>query len=45
MVVRYLAALEERFRELATERVGARVARQLVRLLPQSAGQSMGPSK
>jgi len=35
MVVRYLADLEERFRELATERVGPRVARQLVRLLPQ----------
>ena len=35
MVVRYLADLEERFRELATERVAPRVARQLVRLLPQ----------
>jgi len=35
MVVRYLADLEERFRELATERVGPRVARQLMRLLPQ----------
>jgi CRP-like cAMP-binding protein len=33
--VRYLADLEERFRELATERVAPRVARQLVRLLPQ----------
>jgi hypothetical protein len=44
MVVRYLADLEERFRELATERVGPRVARQLVRLLPQI-GRPMGPSK
>jgi CRP-like cAMP-binding protein len=33
MVVRYWADLEGRFRELATERVGPRVARQLVRLL------------
>jgi hypothetical protein len=35
MVVRYWADLEERSRELATERVGPRVARQPVRLLPQ----------
>ncbi len=33
--VGHLADLEERFRELATERVGPRVARQLMRLLPQ----------
>ncbi len=34
IVVKYLADLEERFRELATERVAPRVARQLLRLLP-----------
>lgn len=39
--VRYLADLEERFRELATERVAPRVARQLMRLLPKI-GRSAG---
>src|ERR1700680_2259429 len=33
ILVRHLLELEERFREVATERVGSRVARQVVRLL------------
>jgi CRP-like cAMP-binding protein len=41
MVVRYWANLEE-LREMATERVGPRVARQLVRLLPQIGRQADG---
>jgi CRP-like cAMP-binding protein len=45
MVVRYWADLEERFRELTTERVGPRVARQLVRLLPPIGRTVNGPSK
>jgi CRP-like cAMP-binding protein len=41
ILVRHLLELEERFREVATERVGLRVARQVVRLL-ETIGQPVG---